>query len=161
LNKIETIRNYIFSSKERIILSVILLLLSLCWHYIIWEPYAWKNIEIFSMPPYIRIVLSLMVYSTIWAILVELMFYKWLSIIFHDIFKSHSWYLKAKSIIWSLLVWVMYYYITPFIIDSLNYISTIIYNIFAVTLYISPPIAISWFLIIIYVVYKNKNLNIR
>ena len=99
------------------------------------EPFAWKEIELFSTPDlWNRIFWSALTFMTLGAVLYKIYFYKLLSILLGS---DRKGYRQAKSIIWLGLMYVNYQ-IFPVVIDATNFVATILFNSFIYVVYISP-----------------------
>jgi hypothetical protein len=127
----------------------------------IWDMYhgkgfEWVWLEIIDQPSlFVRLFYSAITFVTLGALLYAVNFYKLLWHIIGD-WKEYK---KAKSAIWGLLMVFMYFYGVPKIIDFLNFIISIFYNIFNFILYISPFFAISLLLLLVIQFIKIKYLK--
>lgn len=99
------------------------------------EPFVWKQIESFSTPDFWnRVFWSALTFVTLGALLYRLYLYKILSIIFGS---DRSGYRQMKRIIWLGLMYVNYQ-IFPVVIDIANFVSSVVFNGFIYTVYLSP-----------------------
>jgi len=145
-------KEYIFNNSEKIIAWILTPLFIAILFYFDWSPWEWKEINPVSMPPFIRIILSLFVYWTFWAFLYFIRFYQLLYYLL-----PRKEFKELKAIIWFLLIWFTYFTIIPFLVSIANLIIMIWYNILTLLLYVAPPIFFAiliWW--IIYIYKKNK-----
>jgi len=143
----EVSTDYIKENKLSVVISAISSLWLVVWFYLTNDTFHWVDIEIFSAPPYVRVIYSLITFFTIWAFLYYIRFYQ----LFYNIFVRWLWnmrvYRKVKAWIWWFLLFLMFFYIVPTLIDCLNYLSCLAYNFVWFILYIIPWI---WIPIVIF-----------
>ena len=106
--------------------------------------------------------LSGLVFSTFGKILYKLKFYYVLKIILVYIFKLRGLYNAIKKIIWYVLMFIMGFYVVPWIMNAINFVLTILVNVVVVLVYFIPAIGICIvaFLIAFYFLRKKKKLNV-
>lgn len=145
---------YIFKNSEKVIAWILAPLFISTLFYFDWSPWKWEEINPVSMPPFIRMILSVFVYWTFWAFLYFIRFYQLLyKLLPRKEFK------EIKTIIWIILIWFTYLTVIPFLVSIANFIITIWYNLLTLILYITPPIFFAiliWWLIYLYKKYKKN-----
>lgn len=132
---------------------LITLILLLIWDVYQGKSFQWIWLEVIDPPSvFDRLFYSAVTFLTLGAFLYAIKFYKILWIIIGN------WreYKKVKSIIWGMLMFFMYFYGVPKIVDFLNFIISIIYNIFAFVIYVSPFFATSLIILTVYKMIKTK-----
>jgi len=148
----QTIKKY---KKEILIgafFSIICSLLFLVWIFVMGKTFVWTDISPIEQPSiFIRILYSALTFVTLGRILYVLGFYKAL----YQFLGDWRSYKEAKSIIWILLMALMFFVIVPKVVDLLNGVISIVYNILALILYALPPVGISIVLFLIYFYIKK------
>lgn len=148
----ENIKNVLSSG----ILYLLTLIVVSIWDIYHGKSYTWVWLEVIDQPSiFVRLFYSAITFVTLGALLYRIKFYKLLWQIIGD-WRSYK---EAKSAIWGLLVLFMYFYGVPKIVDFLNFIISIIYNIFNFILYISPFFTISLIILILIQFIKIKHLK--
>lgn len=106
--------------------------------------FDWKEIDPIEMPPlWIRGVASFFTWFTLWNWLFNLYFYKALYSICKFLWISYSKYEKLKKQIWVWLMLLVTFVLIPLIIDILNSIISILFNIFQFLISTIPYMGIS------------------
>lgn len=139
--------------KKETILSVILTLvffLSLSiWHYVFGKSFAWKEIDPIPKPQeFVRFIYSALVFVTFGAFLYWVKFYKFLHSVIVRGLGDWKLYKDIKSVIWTSLILMMYFFVVPKVIDFLNSIISVIYNLSVFILYLLPPLLLSLIIVI-------------
>jgi hypothetical protein len=143
----------IFSSGVLYLLTLVLVSI---WDMYHGKSFEWVWLEVIDQPSlFVRLFYSAITFVTLGALLYAVKFYKLLWYIIRD-WKEYK---RAKSAIWGLLMVFMYFYGVPKIIDFLNFIISIFYNIFNFILYISPFFSISLLLLLVIQFIKIKYLK--
>lgn len=140
----------IFSSVPLYILTMVVLGL---WSYFSGNSFSWiwvEPIEVPSIP--VRLFYSALTFFTIGAFLYKIGFYKFLWSI------SSSWkdFKKSKKEIWGILMLLMFFVIVPKVVELLNAIASVFYNLFYFLLYVFPSFVISIMLVGAYFYLCNK-----
>lgn len=155
-------KKYLIKYKKEIIISatftvVFFVLLSL-WHYALGKSFAWREIDPIPKPQeFVRFIYSALVFVTIGAFLYWIKFYKFLHLVIVGKLRNWKLYKDIKAIIWTSLILIMYFFVVPKVIDLLNSIISIVYNLSIFILYLLPPLLLSVALVLL-VVYLIKNL---
>lgn len=135
------------------IFTVVCTLAFLLWIFVMGKTFAWTDISPIEQPSiFIRIFYSALTFITLGAFLYKVGFYKALYQILGD-WRSFK---EAKSIIWVLLMGTMFFVIVPLVVDLLNSIISIGYNVFALILYAFPPVGISLIIFALYFYFKKQ-----
>ena len=122
------------------------------------ESFFWMEINPISLPTIpSRIFYSALVFRTLGALLFSLFFYKGLAKVIGGWLGDWRLYWQVKAFIWAGLMWLMFKYIVPFFIDLLNNIISFFYNIWLLTLYIFPVIAVFIVFSGLYLYIKTKH----
>ncbi len=156
-------KKYLTEYKKEIIVSVTFtiifaIFLSL-WHYALGKSFVWKEIDPIPKPQeFVRFIYSALVFATFGAFLYWIKFYKFLHSVIVRELGAWKLYRDIKSVIWTSLILVMYFFVVPKVIDFLNSTISIIYNLFFFIVYLLPPLLVS-VLIIIFVIYLIRKSN--
>ncbi len=135
------------------IFTVVCTLAFLLWIFVMGKTFTWTDISPIEQPSiFIRIFYSALTFITLGAFLYKVGFYKALYQILGD-WRSFK---EAKSIIWVLLMGTMFFVIVPLVVDLLNSIISIGYNVFALILYAFPPVGISLIIFALYFYFKKQ-----
>ena len=135
------------------IFTVVCTLACLLWIFVMGKTFTWTDISPIEQPSiFIRIFYSALTFITLGAFLYKVGFYKALYQILGD-WRSFK---EAKSIIWVLLMGTMFFVIVPLVVDLLNSIISIGYNVFALILYAFPPVGISLIIFALYFYFKKQ-----
>lgn len=129
----------ITGQKERLIFGSIFLSALLAWNFLSGHPFEWQEIEILEIPPWQRLLYSALVFVSLGSFLYWIKLYQILHTIFVKTFDAFKTYNEIKKIIWGLLLLAMYFYIVPFVINTVNQFISLIYNLVAFLLYLFPP----------------------
>lgn len=133
--------------------SIVCALAFLLWIYGIGKTFTWTDISPIDPPSiFVRIFYSALTFVTLGAFLYKIKFYQGLYRILGD-WRSFK---EAKAIIWVLLMGTMFFVIVPLVVDILNGILSIGYNLIALVMYAFPPVGISIFLFTLYVYLKRQ-----
>jgi len=133
--------------------SIVCALAFLLWIYGIGKTFTWTDISPIDPPSiFVRIFYSALTFVTLGAFLYKIKFYQGLYRILGD-WRSFK---DAKAIIWVLLMGTMFFVIVPLVVDILNGILSIGYNLIALVMYAFPPVGISIFLFTLYVYLKRQ-----
>ena len=117
------------------------------------KTFTWTDISPIDSPSiFVRIFYSALTFVTLGRLLYLAGFYKALYRILGD-WRSFK---EAKAIIWVLLMAAMFFVIVPLVVDILNGILSIGYNLLALTLYAFPPVGVSMILFAFYFYFKKK-----
>jgi len=121
-----------------------------------WQGYfEWKDIKPLPDPDLSLRMLSALVFVSFGQLLYWLKFYYVLYFIFVTILKDKRLYKDLKRLIWNVLMFIMGFYVAPWIVDLLNKILSFFYNIFAFLIYLFPPIGVSLILGLFISYYKK------
>lgn len=135
------------------IFTVICAIVFLLWIFAIGRTFSWTDISPIEQPSvFVRLFYSALTFITLGAFLYRVGFYKALYQILGD-WRSFK---EAKAIIWVLLTGIMFFVIVPLVVDLLNGIISIVYNLFALALYAFPPVGISLILFTLYFYLKKQ-----
>lgn len=136
-----------------VIFSLICALAFLLWIYWVDKTFTWTDIRLIEQPSiFVRIFYSALTFVTLGAFLYKIKFYKAL----YQILGDWQLFKEAKAIIWVLLMGAMFFVIVPLVVDLLNGILSIGYNLFALTLYAFPPVGVSVILFTLFFYFKKK-----
>jgi len=148
-----TLKKYRKEILSGAIFSIICALAFLLWIFVMGKTFTWTDISPIDPPSiFVRLFYSALTFVTFGAILYNLGFYKALYQILGD-WRSFK---EAKAIIWVLLMGAMFFVIVPLVVDILNGILSIGYNLFALFLYSFPPVGISVILFVCYLYLKKR-----
>lgn len=135
------------------IFSIICALAFLLWIYGMGKTFTWTEINPIEQPSlFVRLLYSALTFVTLGRLLYVIGFYKALYQILGD-WRSFK---EAKAIIWVLLMGAMFFVIVPTVVDILNGILSIGYNLPALILYAFPPVGVSLILFAFYFYFKKK-----
>lgn len=149
----KTLKKYGKEILSGAIFSIICTLAFLLWIYGVGKTFTWTDISPIDQPSiFVRIFYSALTFVTFGAFLYKIGFYKALYQILDD-WRSFK---DAKTIIWVLLMGTMFFVIVPLVVNILNGILSIGYNLFALILYAFPPVGISIVLFTLYVYLKRQ-----
>ncbi len=149
----KTLKKYWKEVLSGAIFSIICTLAFLLWIYGMGKTFTWIDISPIDPPSiFMRIFYSALTFVTLGAFLYKIGFYKALYQILDD-WRSFK---EAKAIIWVLLMGTMFFVIVPLVVNILNGILSIGYNLFALALYAFPPVGISIVLFTLYVYLKRQ-----
>lgn len=149
----KTLKKYGKEILSGAIFSIICTLAFLLWIYGAGKTFTWTDISPIDQPSiFVRIFYSALTFVTLGAFLYKIGFYKALYQILDD-WRSFK---EAKAIIWVLLMGTMFFVIVPMVVNILNGILSIGYNLFALALYAFPPVGISIVLFALYIYLKRQ-----
>ncbi len=149
----KTLKKYGKEILSGAIFSIICTLAFLLWIYGVGKTFTWTDISPIDPPSiFVRIFYSALTFVTLGAFLYKIGFYKALYQMLDD-WRSFK---EAKAIIWVLLMGTMFFVIVPLVVNILNGILSIGYNLFALILYAFPPVGISIVLFTLYVYLKRQ-----
>ena len=135
------------------IFTVVCTLAFLLWIFVMGKTFTWTDISPIEQPSiFIRIFYSARTFIPLGAFRYKVGFYRALYQILGD-WRSFK---EAKSIIWVLLMGTMFFVIVPLVVDLLNSIISIGYNVFALILYAFPPVGISLIIFALYFYFKKQ-----
>lgn len=135
------------------VFSIVCTLAFLLWIYGMGKTFTWTDISPIDPPSiFVRIFYSALTFVTLGAFLYKIKFYQGLYRILGD-WRSFR---EAKAIIWVLLMGTMFFVIVPLVVDILNGILSIGYNLVALLVYVFPPVGISVILFTLYFYFKKK-----
>ncbi|HIG96007.1 hypothetical protein A3D62_02470 [Candidatus Kaiserbacteria bacterium RIFCSPHIGHO2_02_FULL_49_11] len=135
------------------IFSIICTLAFFLWIYGMGKTFTWTDISPIDPPSiFVRIFYSALTFVTLGAFLYKIKFYQGL----YRILGNWQSFKEAKAIIWVLLMGTMFFIIVPLVVDILNGILSITYNLFALALYAFPPVGISVILFVFYFYFKKQ-----
>jgi hypothetical protein len=144
-----------------IILSIILTLAILLWHFALGKSFGWKEISPIKAPPLLpRLFYSALVFITFGAFLYWIKFYKFLHSLFVVLLKDWRTYKDVKGLVWASLILLVLYLLQSFV-GMANTIISFFYNVFNLILYLFPPIGISLAVLFIGYFYYAYNKNRR
>jgi len=154
-------KKILFKYKKEIISSAtftIIFALSLSlWHYTLGRSFVWQEIDPIPKPnEFVRIIYSALVFVTFGAFLYWVRFYQFLHSIIVRGLGDWRLYKDIKAIIWISLMLVMYFFVVPKVVDLLNSLISIFYNLLIFILYLMPPLGVSIILIIAIILVINK-----
>ncbi|MBX9906356.1 hypothetical protein K2X96_00485 [Patescibacteria group bacterium] len=135
------------------VFSIICTLAFLLWIYGMGKTFTWTDISPIDPPSiFVRIFYSALTFVTLGAFLYKIKFYQGLYRILGD-WQSFK---EAKAIIWVLLMGTIFFVIVPLVVDILNGILSIGYNLVALLVYAFPPVGVSVILFTLYFYSKKK-----
>lgn len=135
------------------VFSIVCTLAFLLWIYGMGKTFTWTDISPIDPPSiFVRIFYSALTFVTLGAFLYKIKFYQGL----YRILGDWQSYKEAKAIIWVLLTGTMFFVIVPLVVDILNGILSIGYNLLALLVYALPPVGISVILFTLYFYFKMK-----
>ena len=146
-------KKYLIKYKKEIIISatftiVFSVFLSL-WHYALGNSFAWKEIDPIPKPQeFVRIIYSALTFATLGYFLYRVKFYKFLHTVIVRGLRDRKLFKNIKALIWASLILAMYFFIVPKVIDFLNSIISVIYNLSVYILYLLPPLLLSLIIVI-------------
>jgi hypothetical protein len=146
-------KKYLIQYKKEIVVSttftIVFTLFLLLWHYFLGKDFAWREIDPIPKPQeFVRFIYSALVFITFGAFLYWIKFYKFLHLAIVRGLKDWKLYKDIKSIIWTSLILVMYFFVVPKVIDFLNSTISVIYNLSVFILYLLPPLLSSLIIVI-------------
>lgn len=146
--------------KERrsfqLIFTVVFLLFLLVWNKFTGKTFSWEWIDSISVPPYVRLFYSALVFVSLGAVLYATGFYKILYQFFVGFLGDFKTYKEVKALIWIGLIALMYFKIIPWVVDILNILVSIGYNVLNLILYIFPALGVSLILGILITLFFHK-----
>ncbi len=147
--------------KESVSTAIFFLVFALAvllWRFAFGRSFEWVEISPVPTPDiWSRAILSALTYKTIGRYLYKIYFYKILAIIFGEILHKWKWYRDIKDVVWNILMFVMFFFIIPFVVDLLNKTISFFYNIVSLILYFAPPLGITLILYLCYILYKKRS----
>lgn len=136
--------------------SVLCSLAFLIWIFVFDRTFTWINIEPIEQPSiFVRILYSALTFVTLGAFLYMIGFYK----ILYQFIGDWGLFKEAKRIIWLLLMGFMFFIVVPVVVDLLNGIISILYNLLGLIVFSFPPIGISLIFFIFYFYFKKYLIN--
>lgn len=133
--------------------SIVCAFAFLLWIYGVGKTFTWTEISPIEQPSiFVRLLYSALTFVTLGRLLYVIGFYKAL----YQILGDWQSFKEAKAIIWVLLMGAMFFVIVPTVVDILNGILSIGYNLLALTLYAFPPVGVSVILFAFYFYFKKK-----
>ncbi len=153
MHKISWYKDILIKYKKEIIASVtftiVFAIFLSIWHYVFGKSFAWKEIDPIPKPQeFVRFIYSALVFVTFGAFLYWIKFYKFLHSVIVRGLRDWKLYKDIKSIIWTSLILVMYFFVVPKVIDILNSTISIVYNLSVFILYLLPPLLSSLVIVI-------------
>jgi len=131
--------------KQEVIKAAIIALVSSCVfgliYYFLGRGYELRQVHLPEPTLTLRL-LSGLVFSSLGRILYKLKFYYVLKIILVYILRLKELYDFLKGIIWYFLMFIMGYYIVPWVMNVINFILTILLNAGMFLVYISPHVGV-------------------
>lgn len=121
------------------------------WYFGTGESFHWVWIDPLEVPPYQRVLYGALVFAGPGRLLYKTKIYLVLWWLFD--FRTFK---EVKAIIWAFLLWLMYFKIIPMVIDLINGVISIGYNIYKFILYVAPAFAISILLMGTYLYLRHK-----
>lgn len=135
------------------VFSIVCTLAFLLWIYGMGKTFTWTDISPIDPPSiFVRIFYSALTFVTLGAFLYKIKFYQGL----YRILGNWRSFKEAKAVILVLLMGTMFFVIVPLVVDILNGILSIGYNLVALLVYAFPPVGISLILFTLYFYFKNK-----
>ncbi len=140
------------------IFVIIFALSILLWHFVFDKTFRWETITPVEEPSLLnRALYSALVFVTFGAFLYWIKFYQFLYSLIVKALRDRRLYQNTKRLIWGFLILIMYFWIIPKIVDLLNTIISLFYNLFNLMLYLFPPLGISLVVFSIgYIIFKLK-----
>lgn len=121
--------------------TITVLSATLAWRYGLHHTFEWLNINPISAPElFERVIYSALVFVTLGALLYRVGFYKLLYEIIVNELGDRWVYRKVKAIIWGILMLIMYFWIVPAVVDILNFVISLLFNLLNFTIYLFPPV---------------------
>jgi len=115
--------------------------------------FEWEKIAPIDQPDIlVRFLYSALTFVSIGAILYNLRFYQFLSLLFGS---DRRGYREAKGIIWAGLILIMYFVIVPFVVEVMNTTVSFLYNIALLFLYVSPVVFVTFFAVTALAIYRR------
>jgi len=149
----KTLKKYGKDILSGTVFSFIYTLAFLLWIYGTGKTFSWMDISPIDLPSiFVRIFYSALTFMTLGAILYKIKFYK----VLYQIVGDWRTFKEVKAVIWVLLMGIMFFAIVPFVINLLNGIISIGYNLFAFILYAFPPVGISIIIFAFYLYFKKQ-----
>jgi hypothetical protein len=144
------------------VISIVITLAFSVWYFINGKGFEWRVISPISQPSLLqRYFYSAFVFITIGAFLYYVVkLWKILYFIFVKTLGAWGLYNLVKSLLWTSLILLTYFYIMPAVVNVLNTVISFFYNIAILLFYLVPPVGI--FLIVfllghgIYTIAKGK-----
>ena len=141
---------------------IVFALATLLWHFVLGKNFEWQEISPIPEPSiFICCFYSALVFVTFGAFLYKIKFYKSLHFLTVRILGDWKLYKDTKKFIWTLLILIMYFFIVPKIIDFLNTIISIAYNLLSLVLYLFPLLGISLILFFLIHIFVKKLTHTR
>jgi hypothetical protein len=110
-------------------------------YFILGKNFEWRTVNL-SEPTLTLRLLSGLVFSSLGRVLYKLKFYYVLKVILVYVLRARDLYYALKKIIWYFLMFVMGYYIVPWVMNAINFILTILLNVVMFVAYIAPLIGV-------------------
>ncbi len=152
--KKEIISSFLFVVMFSVIVSA--------WGYFSGKSFEWQSISPIEQPDLVpRLFYSALVYVTLGSLLYSLGFYKFLYSLYRGTRGGWRKYKDTKAIIWWSLILGMYFIIIPFVVDGLNAVISVCFNLFNLILYLCPPFVITVFVFLVFLIYKKNILKLN
>lgn len=156
----KTIKKYYKKISNGTILAFLFFLVYSVWKYFSGKSFVWLGIEPVEQPKlFVRIFYSALVFVILGALLYELKFYRFLYRFIVVKLRDIKLYKDTKYIIWTSLILLMYYKIIPLVVDMLNKIISIFYNLVNLLLYLMPSAGITVVIFASYILVKQYKFN--
>lgn len=140
--------------------TLLLVFTTTMYGYITGNTFEWQSIEPISEPSiFSRLLYSALTFVTIGAFLYKIGFYKFLYSLYRGTKNGWREYKKAKAGIWGLLVLLMFFIIVPFVVNVLNIVISVMFNVYTLLIYIFPSVIITMS-VLIAGYFLNKKLNV-
>jgi hypothetical protein len=149
----KTLKKYSKEIIEGALFSIVCSLAFLLWIYGMGKTFTWTEISPVDSPSiFVRIFYSALTFVTLGAFLYKIKFYQGL----YRILGNWRSFKEAKAIIWVLLMGTMFFVIVPLVVDIINEILSIGYNLISLILYAVPPVGVSLILFAFYFYFKKN-----
>lgn len=155
----KSIVNYLKENWTSLLFVLIFPFILLLWNYLTGKNFVWHNISPLDTPDWQRYLYSALTFVSLGLLLYKIRFYQLLYFIFVTILGDFRSYKEIKGIIWVGLMLLMYFKIVPWFVSVLNVVISFFYNIFGFVLYSIPPLGITFFIVVPFVLFKKYAFN--
>lgn len=124
------------------VIAIIFTTIFSLWYFKSGHSFEWKNYNFIAEPTLTWRLLSALVFTSLGWILYQLKFYYILYLIFVIFLRDKYLYNDVKKLIWHGLMFIMGFFILPWIINAMNTVLSFFYNLLLLILYITPSLCL-------------------
>jgi len=136
----KAIRKYIIEDTWKMLSVVIIWIITSLWLFFTSDQYTWTNVEPIQIVSASRLIVWALTFITLGAFLYAIRFYQFLHLILVQTLWIRKFYNTIKTIIWLLLLFIMFFWVLPFVVFILNQIYSFFHNTVFFILYMYPVI---------------------